>query len=87
MPFLAVLHAELWFELVIAEDEIEILLSAEKRERNDDLRPMTAELIMGVVWSGGLSKQVCKAKALKYQIAQIKLAVGQLSTASQQDND
>lgn len=48
---------------------------------------MTAELIMGVVWRGSLSKQVCKAKALKYQIPQIKLAAGQLSTASEQDND
>lgn len=38
---------------------------------------MTAKLIMGVVWSGSLSKQVCKAKALNYQIAQIKLAAGQ----------
>jgi len=48
---------------------------------------VTAELMMGVVWSGSLSKQVCKAKALRCRIAQIKLAAGQLSTASQQEND
>lgn len=32
-------------ELVIAEDEVGIF--AEKRERNDDPSPVTAELIMG----------------------------------------